>query len=129
MEMKQEFSVDDVTYVMTPANAVAAWSALKKAASLLRGLEFGHGQQPVSIGTLLSNLGDPVVNDIEKLVFEHTSVSIEGNAFKLSNKVNEHFNKYRSHMINVLVEGVKYQFSDFFSGGESLLSGLLPKTE
>ena len=127
METK-EFDIDDIKYIMTPANAIRAWNALKKAGVLFRGIDVSAQENTKSnaLGAILSNLGEPVVQDIENLVYEHTKVRINGEVFKLSAQTNEHFNQYRSHLIQVLVEGATYQFEDFFNGGMSSLNRLMP---
>jgi len=137
MDKDHRFEIDGVGYIMTPANAVPAWNALKRAARLLKDVdindikppdaESGGRQTSVAIGALLANLGDPAVSDIETLIYEHTNVKAgSGEPFRLINKLNEHLNAHRSHMLRILMEGVKYQFSDFFAGGMASLKGLMP---
>lgn len=128
MEPKQ-IEIEEVKYTFNPANAIRAWNALKKAGVLLKGLDVTQGQdeaKSVAIGAILGNLGDPVMKDIEDLIYDHTTVSIEGKVFKLSSQLNEHFNQYRGHLVEVLVQGAMYQFEDFFKGGMSSLNRLMP---
>lgn len=37
MNNEHRFEIDGITYLMTPANAMAAWQSLKRARVLLRG--------------------------------------------------------------------------------------------
>ena len=127
----KEFTIDGIRYVLKPANAISAWNALKKAGVLLNGLSMGsdqEGAKSVAMGAILSNLGDPVVKDIENLIYSHTCADIDGKVYLLSDNMKEHFNQYRSHIIPVLIEGAMYQFEDFFKGGMSSLSRLMPQT-
>ena len=39
MEQVKQFTIEDVTYTMTPANAMAAWTALKNAMKLLQSVD------------------------------------------------------------------------------------------
>ncbi|WP_230951277.1 phage tail assembly chaperone [Xylella fastidiosa] len=82
----------------------------------------------MALGTLLSHLGDPAVTEIEALVFEQTAIKTpEGTTYRLSSdRLNEHFNTRRTHLLRVLMEGVKYQYSDFFVGGMAAFQDLIP---
>lgn len=134
MERELKFSIDGVQYVMTPSNAMASWNALKRAASLFKGVDIeevkkGAGQEgktSVAIGTLLSNLGEPAVADIEVIVYGSTVANVGGKMYRLSDELDSHFNQYRGHLFRVLVEGVKYQYGDFFAGGMAAFKGLVP---
>ncbi|TWP34288.1 hypothetical protein FNS27_07665, partial [Xylella fastidiosa subsp. fastidiosa] len=39
MNNEHRFEIQGLTYVMTPANAMAAWQSLKRAGVLLRGMD------------------------------------------------------------------------------------------
>lgn len=134
MDRELKFSIDGVQYVMTPANAMASWKALKGAASLFKGVDIEEvktggkeGRTSIAIGTLLSNLGEPAVADIEAIVFSSTAVQVTGQPpFRLSDSLDAHFNQHRAHLLKVLVEGVKYQYADFFGGAMAALKALSP---
>lgn len=146
-----KIDLDNVTYTMTPANAMASWSALKTALALLSTVDFSSAnvdtedddslsdeekakanQQRLGLiilTTLAGNLGHPSVKQMEDIVLKHTSAQIDGGKpYRISNDLDSHFNKYRHHLITVLISGLKYQFGDFFSGGGGLLSNILPST-
>lgn len=131
MEQVKQIDIDGVQYTMTPANAMASWQALKNALKLANNVHFtGSDKQQIGasvISSLLSNLGDPSLKALEDIVLNHTTTIDEnGKPFRLSQNPDKHFNQYRSHLLQVLVEGVKYQFGDFFSGGGKLLNAMLP---
>ncbi|WP_230873131.1 putative phage tail assembly chaperone [Xylella fastidiosa] len=42
MNNEHRFEIEGLTYVMTPANAMAAWQSLKRAGVLLRGIRCGR---------------------------------------------------------------------------------------
>ena len=46
--------------------------------------------------------------------------------FKLTDQAETHFNTYRGHFPQLLVEGALYQFEDFFSGIRVTLGSLFP---
>lgn len=113
MESTFEKEIDEIRYIMRPANALASWSALKSAMGIFKNIS--GSEDKIEIGTILQNLGSKEVELIEKLIFEHTSVVInDEKPFKLSSQLDAHFNQHRSHIIQVLFSGVVYQFSDFF---------------
>ncbi len=124
-----QFELDGITYRMTPANAMAGWAALKQAGKLLEGIKVSPNQDGnLEIGTLLAHLGSPQVAEIERLIYEHTTVQTnQDKPFRLSHQLETHFNQHRSHLIRVLLEGCKVQFADFFKGGAwNSLSALMP---
>lgn len=131
MEQEKRFELDGVQYVMTPANAMASWTAIKKALGIAQSIQIqsmSGDKQKVGlevIQALLANLGDPRIQTIEELVIKHTVCSLNGQNYRLSDNPDRHFNQYRGHLIPVLVEGVKYQFGDFFSGGGKSLMSML----
>jgi hypothetical protein len=138
MERELRFTIDGVQYLMTPGNAMAAWNALKRAASLFKGVDIEEvkgangqdGKTSVAIGTLLANLGDPSISEVEAIVFAGTVAQEPGGkAYRISDSLDAHFNQHRSHLFKVLVEGVKYQYGDFFAGGMEALKemGLFKK--
>ncbi|VFR20210.1 hypothetical protein ANDO1_1703 [plant metagenome] len=125
MQKEHRLELKGATYVMRPANATAAWRALKAAGAIFKGMAVSSDSKSVDVGVLLGNLGDPAVAEIESLVFEHTSVipsDGQGQPFKLSARLDEHFNTCRDHMIPVLIAGVRYQYADFFAGAAPALS-------
>lgn len=110
-----EKEIDNVKYVMRPASAMSAWSALKKSAAIFKGISIDTKTGGTEIGAILENLGSQEVEQIEKLIFEHTTVVIDDEKpFKLSSQIDSHFNEHRSHILQVLIAGAMYQFADFF---------------
>ncbi|AWQ84162.1 TPA: hypothetical protein RQ911_002014 [Pseudomonas aeruginosa] len=127
MNQEHRLTLDQVTYLMRPANALPAWNALKKAARLLQGLELGEGSESAALGAILGNLGDPVVAEVEQLVLQHINVQPQdGQAFRLVDRLDTHFNQHRAHLLPLLIEGVKYQFADFFGAAMPALAKVLP---
>lgn len=133
MEKQLDIELDGVRYVMTPADAVSAWNALKSAGALLQGMQasgFGSAENvdqtaivTAAISTILSNLGRPEVVQLEKIVWGATVTSVDdAKPYRIRDKFNEHFNEYRGHLLPLLMAGIKYQFSDFF--GASAFSRL-----
>lgn len=129
MEQQNELKIDDVTYIMTPANAMRSWSAIKNALKLVNTFDLGamnFEQDRKKLGLsvlthLLSCLGDPKIKDLEEIVLSHTSARCNDKVMRLSDNPDRHFNQYRHHLITVLIEGAIYQFGDFFKGGGELL--------
>lgn len=132
MEQVKQFTIEDVTYTMTPANAMAAWTALKNAMKLLQSVDLSALGDSKKLGagiltTVVANLGDPSVKELENIVLTHTACEQDGQKYRLSERFDSHFNKYRGHLITVLKEGLTYQFADFFIGGGGLLTNIQGK--
>lgn len=77
MESKQ-INIENVTYTMTPANAMTAWTALKNAMKLLQSVDLSSLGNNKKLGasvltTVLANLGDPSIKELEDIVLKHTS--------------------------------------------------------
>lgn len=129
MEQVKQFTIEDVTYTMTPANAMSAWTALKNAMKLLQSVDLSALGDSKKLGvgvltTVLANLGDSSVKELENIVLSHTACEQDGQKYRLSERFDSHFNKYRGHLIAVLKEGLTYQFADFFIGGGGLLNNI-----
>ena len=132
MEQVKQFTIEDVTYTMTPANAMAAWTALKNAMQLLQSVNLSALGDSKKLGagiltTVLANLGEPSVKELENIVLTHTACEQDGQKYRLSERFDSHFNKHRGHLIAVLKEGLTYQFADFFIGGGGLLANIQGK--
>ena len=74
MESKQ-INIENVTYTMTPANAMTAWTALKNAMKLLQSVDLSSLGNNKKLGasvltTVLANLGDPSIKELEDLKAE-----------------------------------------------------------
>nr|DAD91861.1 MAG TPA: tail assembly chaperone protein [Myoviridae sp. ctKZW4] len=131
MEQSKQFTLEDITYNMTPANAAVAWAALKNALKLVQHVDLSNLGNAGNIGAnmltaILANLGDPSIKALEDIVLKHTSCEQDGKQYRLFERFDAHFNQHRGHLLPVLKEGLVYQFADFFIGGGGLLSSMLP---
>lgn len=120
MEAQHRFELDDITYVMTPENAMTAYRALKKAAVLLS--EAGPSGYTL-MGSVMANLGSEELEDLEKVILRNTTVGAD-KPYRLSDQLERHFNQYREHLVDILVEGFIYQFSPFFNGLTELIMSM-----
>lgn len=116
MREKRE-QLDGIEYILTSGNAVSTFDLLKRAASLLKGVDLssvdGGGEM---IGGLLGNLSSPIVKEVQDFVYSNINVVLaDGKMFRLKDKLDEHFNNHPEHMITLLVKGVKFQFLPFFT--------------
>ena len=62
MEQSKQFTLEDITYNMTPANAAVAWAALKNALKLVQHVDLSNLGNAGNIGAnmltaILANLG------------------------------------------------------------------------
>lgn len=107
---RAELELDGVKYVFNMANAMASYGAFKKACAVLKNAD----KDSSLLGVLLGSIGDPAVAPAEKLVLDNVVVHVDGETFKLSTRIDQHFNKYRKHLFPVLTNGAKFQYGDFF---------------
>lgn len=136
MNEPKSFELDDVTYKMTLANALAAWSVLKKAGKLFKGIGGadivgkdgridGKKAMLVILDALLENASSEEMAAVEELIFRNTVVVVNDKPRKLIDCKDQHFNEHRGHIFGVLKEGLVFQFADFFKGnGLSGIAGL-----
>lgn len=136
MEAEKRIELEGCTYIMRPPNALASWNALKAAGAVFKGMEIDSqhvgevGKSKVDVGAILGNLGDPAIAQIERIVFDHTSVQPEGEkAFRLADRIETHFNDRRGDLIPVLVAGIQYQYADFFTSAAPTLAKLFGKAK
>jgi len=80
-----------------------------------------NGDKQAQVSSQVAKKGEEVPD------FELTGV--DGKTYRLSDRLEPHFNQYRHHLIGVLMRGVKYQFADFFKNGQTLLKDILPLKE
>lgn len=134
MEAEKRIELNGCTYIMRPANAMAAWNALKAAGAVFKGLEVDSsdvGKTKIDIGAILGNLGDPAIAKIERIVLEHTNVLMAGSGqpYRLVDRLETHFNERRGDLIPVLIAGIQYQYTDFFTSAAPALGNLLGKAK
>lgn len=133
MEAEKRLELEGCVYIMRPANAIASWGALKAAGAVFKGMEIDSGnvgQTKIDIGAILGNLGDPAIAKIERIVFEHTNVQVEGEKpFRLVDRIESHFNDRRGDLIPVLVAGIQYQYADFFTSAAPALARMFGKAK
>lgn len=126
MHRDEKLIIGNVTYIMRPANFDMAWAALKAAGALFKGLQVSNREDALDVGVLLGNLGDPAIAKIEQVVIEHTNVQVEGDTpFKLSSRLNEHFNDHRGNYIPLMLAGIRFQYADFFAGAAPALAAVM----
>ena len=109
MEQNKQFTLEDITYNMTPANAAVAWAALKNALKLVQHVDLSNlGSNAGNIGAnmltaILANLGDPSIKALEDIVLKHTSCEQDGKQYRLSDLFFADFNHDRGLFLRVLI--------------------------
>ena len=117
-------------YVMRLGNATDAWDALKTACKLLKNVDLNSVEQVSNVQAeaalqIIANIGDPAIANIERIVYENTTVKKNGEVYRLIDRFDEHFNECRGDMIPLLMAGVKFHFGDFFSAGLKSLTTMM----
>lgn len=130
MELRKTLTLDRVDYVMTPVNAVQGWGCLQKMLAAIgrsKMMNGGDGSMATAIALAFSVMDGKELADLQRMVLDSTVVKAEGAMpFKLSDQAETHFNTYRAHLPQLLVEGAVYQFEDFFTGIRATLGSLFP---
>lgn len=130
MDPRKLITLDEVEYVMTPINAVQGWANLQKMLGAIgrsKMMNGGDGSMATAIALAFSVMDGKELAEIQHMVLESTVVKIDGAApFKLKDQAETHFNTWRSHLPQLLVEGALYQFEDFFTGIRATLGSLFP---
>jgi hypothetical protein len=131
MEIKKTLTLDGVDYVMSPVNAMQGWQCLQKvlgAVGRSKMMNGGDGSMATAIALAFSVMDADEMAALQRMVMDSTVVRIEGGGmpFKLADQAETHFNTYRGHFPQLLVEGALYQFEDFFSGIRATLGILFP---
>lgn len=130
MEQRKDFDIDGIRYAMTPANAYGAWETLQLLLGAIGRSKMDHpgdGSISGAIALAFSVMDRSEMAAVQTLVFDNAVlVPEQGMPSKLSDCGKTHFNQYRAHLPQLLVEGAVYQFSDFFYGIRDVLTGLFP---
>lgn len=130
MEQQKEITLDDVKYVLTPANAYTAWENLQLLLGAIGRSKMDHpGDGSISsvIGLAFSVMDRPELATVQSMIFENVVVvPVNGKPSRLKDVGEAHFNEHRAHLPLLLVEGAQYQFGDFFTGIRDVLGGLFP---
>lgn len=131
MDARKLITLDGVEYVMTPVNAMQGWATLQKMLGAIgrsKMMNGGDGSMATAIALAFSVMDSKELAEIQRMVLDSTVVRTgEGiMPFKLSDQAETHFNTYRSHLMQLLVEGALYQFEDFFTGIRATLGSLFP---
>ncbi|WP_208952344.1 phage tail assembly chaperone [Rahnella sp. ChDrAdgB13] len=131
MEAKKTITLDDVTYVMTPVNAMEGWQKLQLMLGAIGRSKMsngGDGSIATAIALAFSVMDGKELAALQEMVIGSTVVKPEDGSmpFKLVDQAGTHFNQYRSHFPQLLVEGALYQFEDFFTGIRATLGSLFP---
>lgn len=130
MELRKTLPLDDVDYVMTPVNAVQGWACLQKMLGAIgrsKMMNGGDGSMATAIALAFSVMDGKELADLQRMVLDSTVVKMGGAMpFKLADQAETHFNTYRAHLPQLLVEGAMYQFEDFFTGIRATLGSLFP---
>lgn len=131
MELKKTLTLDGVDYTMTPVNAMRGWGCLQKLLGAIgrsKMMNGGDGTMATAIALAFSVMDGKELAELQGMVLDSTVVkTCEGAMpFKLSDQAETHFNTYRAHLMQLLVEGALYQFEDFFTGIRATLGSLFP---
>lgn len=131
--MSDILELDNVTYRFRYINASKAWNLITSTLSTLKSDDLksievdteGDATGNIAIlGAVLSKINTPEFKHVQQEVLNHVTFTIDGQTSKLdSTNFDTHFNQYRSHLLRVLIAGVKFQFYPFFKDGLGFLAG------
>ncbi|WP_431810010.1 phage tail assembly chaperone [Jejubacter sp. L23] len=111
-------------------NAVQGWANLQKMLGAIgrsKMMNGGDGSMATAVALAFSVMDGKELAELQRMVLESTVVKADGAMpFKLLDQAETHFNTWRAHLPQLLVEGALYQFEDFFTGIRATLGSLFP---
>ncbi|MDY7522453.1 putative phage tail assembly chaperone [Photorhabdus sp. P32] len=113
--------IDNINYEHRLSNFIEAKNHALKLVGLLKGcIRLDGDKVDIDIGAIVSNIGSPEMQGIEQFILKYVTVTdADGNTVLLQKPdvFNQHFNTYRSHYFQLIIDGVKFHFADFLPGG------------
>ncbi len=136
MELVQkEIEIDDVRYVLTQGNFFESKREAEKLMALLRGVldvkladkEKGGFAVDIKIPEILANIAGPEFQGIQKFITDKMQVIKDGEGVSTAKpaQLEAHFNKHRSHYYQIILDGAKFHFLDFFPRGNAFLQNII----
>jgi len=124
--VKRELRVklDDVTYVLTLANASPALEMVLSLGPMLEELTFSMGRdgdvREFPLGKILKGLASPEFRTMREFLQAHIAVSREGaQPYRLSEEATyaAHLDAYPHHYMPLMMKAFTFQFARFFPAG------------
>lgn len=121
MSLENKITLDEIEYEFTAGNFIKTKNIAMKLLGLLKGGFVSNGTSTnFDIGQILANIGTGEFREIEDFIIGTVKAKNEnGEAILLNQNAvfNEHFNKYRKHYFQLIIEGAKFHFLDFLPDG------------
>lgn len=123
MNNEKVLELDGVEYRFHMLDASTAWGLLTNALSTINTQDLAQvsvGNEETSlalVGAVLNKINTPQLKSIQEKIWRNIVVNKNGNTYRISDNFDQHFNEYRGHLIKLLWEGLRFQFSPFFAGG------------
>lgn len=122
MLQTENIEIGGVNYELRKANFFEAKNMAMSLSTILNGaVSLKDGSADIDFGAILSNLNSDAMEKVQDFILRYTTAD----GVKLSSKVEaeKHFNENRSNYFQLMFEGLKFHFADFFpNGGEFVKS-------
>ncbi|WP_445496682.1 phage tail assembly chaperone [Photorhabdus sp. SF281] len=113
--------IDNISYEHRLSNFIEAKNHALKLVGLLKGcIRLDGDKVDIDVGAIVSNVGSPEMQGIEQFILKYVTVTgADGNTVLLQKPdvFNQHFNTYRAHYFQLIIDGLKFHFADFLPGG------------
>ncbi|AWK42596.1 hypothetical protein LGZ99_21745 [Photorhabdus temperata] len=113
--------IDNINYEHRLSNFIEAKNHALKLVGLLKGcIKLAGDKVDIDVGAIVSNVGSQEMQGIEQFILKYvTVIGADGNTVLLQkpDTFNQHFNTYRSHYFQLIIDGLKFHFADFLPGG------------
>ncbi|CAQ85194.1 MULTISPECIES: phage tail assembly chaperone [Photorhabdus] len=113
--------IDNINYEHRLSNFIEAKNHALKLVGFLKGcIKLNGDHVDIDVGAIVSNVGSQEMQGIEQFILKYVTVTdADGNTVLLqkSDDFNRHFNTYRAHYFQLIIDGLKFHFADFLPNG------------
>ena len=123
MLQTETIEIGGVSYELRKANFFEAKNMAMSLSTILNGaISLKDGNADVDFGAILSNLNSAEMEKVQDFILKYTAAD----GVKLSSKVEaeKHFNGHRSNYFQLMFEGLKFHFADFFPNGSEFVKNI-----
>lgn len=123
MLQTENIEIGGVNYELRKANFFEAKNMAMSLSTILNGaVSLKDGSTDIDFGAILSNLNSAEMEKVQDFILKYATAD----GVKLSSKVEaeKHFNEHRSNYFQLMFEGLKFHFADFFPGGSEFVKNI-----
>ena len=123
MLQTENIEIGGINYELRKANFFEAKNMAMSLSTLLNGaVKFKDGNTDIDFGAILSNLKSDEMEKVQEFVLKYATAD----GVKLASKIEaeKHFNAHRANYFQLVFEGLKFHFADFFPNGAEFVKNI-----